>query len=126
MRLEAESAGPEGIERLKASKPVASREVTLQAVHRIESGEFTPVSLALETDYPFSMECKVQPWMPVMVARCDGNSTVEELFEACRQDGLIHAETPMAEFVRLVRTFIAGGFLKVNEFPLPRNGSHGP
>lgn len=124
MRMEAESAGTKGIERLKALKPVASAEVRLQAVHHIEHGEFTPVSLALETDYPFSMECKVQPWMPVMVARCDGNSTVEELFDACRQDGLIHAETPVAEFVRLVRTFIAGGFLQVDEFPLPRNGSH--
>lgn len=124
MRLEAESSGPPGLERLKASKPVASTEIRLQAVHRIERGEFTPVSLALETDYPFSMECKVQPWMPLMVARCDGNSTVEELFEACRQDGLIHAETPVAEFVQLVRTFIAGGFLKVDEFPLPRNGSN--
>lgn len=123
MHFEQAMSAPGAIERLKASKPAAAPGVTLDAVHRVERGEFVPQSLTLEVDYPFSMECKVQPWMPVMVARCDRTSTVEELFDACRKDRLIHPDTPFGEFLRLVRTFIAGGFLEVEEFPLPQSGA---
>lgn len=113
MGWEAESARPESIKALMESKPAASAELELHVVHRVQDGELAPTSFRLETDYPFSMECKIQPWMAMMVARFDGKSSVAEVFKSCKQDHLIDPQTPVGEFVKLVRTFISGGFFLI-------------
>lgn len=105
--------------RLLDSQPCASLELELHVIHRITDGALTPSEFKLETDYPFSMECELQPWMAMLIARCDGNTTVRELFESCKSDQLIHGETPIEEFLRLLKTFIAGGFLILPGLELP-------
>jgi hypothetical protein len=78
-----------------------------------------PEEFKLKTNYPFSVEFRVQPWVGFLLAQCDGKATVRQLFEFCKQNNFVLAETPLAEFIKLLMVFISGGFLEVEEFMLP-------
>lgn len=121
LRWEDAAARPGSAAWLLEMKPSVSPQLELRALHCFQQNEFAPVEFALQTDSPFSMECKIQPWMAMLVARCDGNTRILELFEACKRDRLIHPETPVGEFVRLLSTLISGGFLRVEGFEPPRH-----
>ncbi|MDE3180328.1 MAG: class I SAM-dependent methyltransferase [Acidobacteriota bacterium] len=126
MRVETDYANSEGRERWLGFKPVISAAVELHTLHRVQQGELAPVSHKFQIEYPFSMECKVQMWMAMMLVRCDGKSTVSQIFESCKRDRLIHASAPSGEFLGLMHTFIAGGFAEVEEFPLPQKAVNMP
>jgi hypothetical protein len=99
--------------------PIARRSLELHTTYRLKGGDLAPQDFTLHADDPFSMNCKVEPWVSYLIPLCDGKMTVRELFEACKSHGLIHAEAPAAEFFELLCTLISGGFLEVAEFPLP-------
>jgi len=104
---------------LAASRPIASQHLTLQVSHQVKEGELRPENFTLLTDYPFRVDCKVQPWVAFLLARCDGSATALQIFDYCRQNTLIHSESSFAEFANLLRTLVAGGFLVVEAFRLP-------
>ncbi len=119
LRWEESASQPTSAAWLLELKPFASPQLELRVLHRYQEGELTPVEFVLETDTPFSMECRIQPWMAMLLARCDGKTRILELFEACKRDRLIHPETPAGEFARLLGTLISGGFLTVEGFEPP-------
>jgi hypothetical protein len=87
----------------------------------MKNGELQPDEFKLHTEYPFDVECRVQPWVGFLLPQCDGKSTVRQLHEFCRQNKFIHPETPLTEFTKLLSVFISGGFLEVEEFRLPES-----
>ena len=101
------------------AKPVASPRAQLIVRHRIEAGEFTAQDFTLTADYPFLMDCKVQPWMGYLLARCDGSRSVQQLYMECKETEWIHPDTPPREFMNLIGMFVSGGFLNVEEVKLP-------
>ncbi len=119
LRWEAASASPEIVQSLLESRPIASPNLELLVHHRMQDGALSPMDFTLQTKHPFSMECKVQPWMGFLVARCDGTKTALEHFETCKQDNLIHPDTPVEEFASLLRVLISGGFLEIEGFRPP-------
>jgi SAM-dependent methyltransferase len=116
--LEWETAAvkPEFADRLAEMHPIAARSLELHTVHRVKEGDMVPEQFSLHTEYPFSVDCRVQPWMGFLLPQCDGKSTVRQLLEFCKQNNFVHPETPLAEFVKLLMVFISGGFLEVEEF----------
>ncbi len=102
------------------SRPALSPEAELCVKHRLRSGVLAPVQFTLQAEYPFSIECQTEPWMAIMLARCDGMNTIAAIFESCRKDRLIHPEAPIDEFVKLMWTLISGGFLVVEGFCPPQ------
>jgi len=119
LRWETEMAAGRSLERIFGGKPVASPRAELIVRHRIEDGDFTPQDFTLTNDFPFLMDCKVQPWMGYLLVRCDGTKTVHELYRECRDAGWIDLNTPPREFVALIGLLVSGGFLGVEEFRLP-------
>jgi SAM-dependent methyltransferase len=99
--------------------PVARPSLELRTTYRLKAGDLAPEDFTLHIDDPFSMNCKVQPWVSYLIPLCDGKLTVAQLFEACKSHHLIHAETPPVEFCELLSTLISGGFLEVADFRLP-------
>lgn len=108
-----------GEQLLASSHPKASRHLTLRVSHRIRDGELFPANFMLLTDYPFRVDCEVQPWVAFLLARCDGTATTLQIFDDCKQNTLIHPDSSFAEFASLLRTLVAGGFLEVEAFRLP-------
>ena len=78
-----------------------------------------PDQLALHTEDPFAMNCQVDPWVAFLIPLCDGQATVGQLWERCKDQNFIHAESPLQEFAKLIGVLISGGFLEVAEFCPP-------
>jgi hypothetical protein len=57
--------------------------------------------------------------MAALLQRCDGKTTIGELFEMAKQNEWIVPDTPPEEFCRLLATLISGGFLQTEELRLP-------
>jgi hypothetical protein len=119
LRWETELATTRSLDKIFGMCPVASPRTRLVVRHCIEEGDFTPQDFTLTNDYPFLMDCKVQPWMGYMLVRCDGSKSVQELYGECREAGWIDPNTPPQEFVDLIGSLVSGGFLHVNEINSP-------
>jgi len=85
----------------------------------LQNGEISAVSFTLSIASPFATDGKVQPWMALLLPRCDGKTTVADLFETAKQSGWIVPDTPAEEFSRLLGTLISGGFLQTEDSRLP-------
>jgi hypothetical protein len=125
LKWESAAVKPEFIEILAETHPVAAPSLELHAVHRMKEGDLAPEQFSLHTEYPFSVDCRVQPWVGFLLPQCDGKLTVRQLLEFCKQNNFVHPETPLAEFAKLLMVFIAGGFLEVEEFKLPVSAAGG-
>jgi hypothetical protein len=121
LKWESAAVKPEFIEILAETHPVAAPSLELRAVHRMKDGDLAPEQFSLHTEYPFSVDCRVQPWMGFLLPQCDGKLTVRQLLEFCKQNNFVHPETPLAEFAKLLMVFISAGFLEVEEFKLPKH-----
>jgi SAM-dependent methyltransferase len=119
LKWETAAAKPEFINVLAEMHPVAARSLELHAVHRMKEGDLAPEQFSLHTEYPFSVDSRVQPWVGFLLPQSDGKATVRQLLEFCKQNNFVHPETPLAEFIKLLMVFISGGFLEVEEFKLP-------
>jgi methylase of polypeptide subunit release factors len=104
-------------------RPVASPDVELRVIHRMVDGELTPAAYALQTEYPFSMESSIPPWIAVLVARCDGTATGHDHYAYLREQGAFPEHVTEPEFARLLGTLVSGGFIQVPAFVLPRHAS---
>jgi len=119
MRWEAQLQDEGAMQRIFEAKPIATPGTEITVCHVFRDGEISPESFTLSIEYPFAMDCKVQPWMAMLLPKCDGKTTVGDLFEIAKQNGFIVPETPPDEFCRLFGTFISGGFLQTETFKLP-------
>lgn len=97
----------------------ASEDLEVVITHRVESTGLEPQRFQAITRYPFEMESEIQGWMAALLGQCDGTRSVLELFASAKEQGMIHPETPIAEFIRLLSMFVSGGFLESSICPLP-------
>ena len=107
------SAGADFRLSLLEARPLYSPHLELLVSHRPEGGSLTPAGFRLKTEYPFEMECEIQPWTAQLIARCDGGMTGRELFEFCRREGLIRGSVTAEDFTVLLQSLVAGGFVAV-------------
>ncbi|HEV1992996.1 MAG TPA: class I SAM-dependent methyltransferase [Candidatus Acidoferrum sp.] len=91
----------------------ASAHCELLALNRIQDGDWAAVGYKLQVDYPFDMEMRMEPWVGLLLPRCNGTLTGAEVFAALKKDGVLHAATPLGEFAALLRVLISGGFLLI-------------
>jgi SAM-dependent methyltransferase len=106
-------------ERLLAARPIACKALELTVRHRYRDGELAPHDFILSSNYPFLMDCKVQPWIGYLLIHCDGSKTIREHFEACQENGLIVKDMSPLDFGRLLGLLVSGGFLETDEFKWP-------
>jgi hypothetical protein len=119
MRWEAELQREGAVRRLLTGRPVATPGMQITVRHVLKDGQISPVDFTLANEYPFAMECKVQPWMALLLPHCDGKATAADLFDMAKQNSWIVPDTPAEEFCRLLGTLISGGFLEADEPKLP-------
>ncbi|MDM7998358.1 MAG: methyltransferase [Acidobacteriota bacterium] len=98
----------------------ASQKTDFVILHRLEQGRWNPSSYTLQTDHPFYMECRIQPWMAHLISLCDGNATGRDVLRILIQNDVLPQTTPHAEFAQAVATLVSGGFVEVEGFRPPR------
>jgi len=99
--------------------PVPARGLSLRVMHRLHNGELAPQEFTLETTYPFTVECSIQPWAAYLIARCNGKTTARELLDFLKKNGVIADGEPEEEFADFLRVLISGGFLEIEGFRPP-------
>jgi carbamoyltransferase len=119
MRWEAELQTEGAMQRVFEAKPIATQGTEINVRHVLRDGEISTESFTLSVEYPFATDCRVQPWMAMLLPKCDGKTTVAELFGMAKENSFIAPETPAVEFCRLFATLISGGFLQTEAFRLP-------
>jgi SAM-dependent methyltransferase len=123
LKWESAAAKPEFMDTLAEAHPITARSLELHTVHRMKEGDLAPEEFSLHAEYPFSIDCRVQPWMGFLLPQCDGKLSVRELLEFCKENHFVRPETPLGEFIKLLMVFVAGGFLEVEEFKLPKQAT---
>jgi SAM-dependent methyltransferase len=116
---ETAAAHPEMLRRLLDSRPVAARGLELHVVHRMHDGKLAPQRFTLQTEYPFEVECSIQPWTAYLIGRCDGRTTGRQLLQFLRENQFLAADEPEDQFADYLRDMVSGGFLEVEGFRLP-------
>jgi SAM-dependent methyltransferase len=119
LKWETFAVGPTALEDLQGMIPRARCSLELRAIHKMKKGEFLPEQLALHTEDPFAMSCRVDPWVASLIPLCDGQATVRQLGENCKAQKLIHAGTTPEEFANFMAVLISGGFLEVAGYSPP-------
>src|SRR6202790_2250342 len=119
MRWETEMQREGATQKLLQAKLVATPGIEINVRHILRDGEISAENFTLSIGSPFATDGKVQPWMALLLPRCDGKTTAADLFEMAKQNGWIVPDTPSEEFCRLLATMISGGFLQTEEFRLP-------
>ncbi|MGH7525601.1 MAG: methyltransferase [Gemmatimonadales bacterium] len=117
LRWEATVARPERVEQLIQARPTASPHCRLRLTHVLQGEAWAPEDCFLSTNVPFTVEAKCPPWTAALVARCDGRRTTREQLQFLKESGAVPLEASESEFVRFVRSLIAGGFLQVADPP---------
>ena len=119
MRWEAELQTDGAAKRLLHVNPRAASGISITVRHVLREGEISPENFTLSIESPFATDCKVQPWMAMLLPHCDGKTSIADLFELAKQNEWIVPETPPEEFCHLLATLISGGFLQTEELRLP-------
>jgi len=125
LKWETFAARPSAFEDLQDMIPVARPSLQLRAIHRMKEGDLVPDQLDLHIGDPFAMNCRVDPWVVYLIPLCNGQSTVRQLCETCKADGLILPDSPPGEFASFISLLISGGFLEVADYRPPKPPARG-
>jgi methylase of polypeptide subunit release factors len=101
------------------AKPLAASGTEITARHVFRDRALAPEDFRMSSKRPFEVDWSIQPWMPLLLPLCNGETAVSELFEMCKANGWILAETPVQEFCDLIGNLLSGGFLQCKEFKWP-------
>ena len=111
---EGAAAGADAGAQLAGARPVVSPACRVRIGYRFEGGIRTAEDCSLTTESPFALEARCPPWAADLIAQCDGTVTVPDLHARLRQTGVVPRLLGLAEFAKLVRSLVSGGFLRLN------------
>jgi hypothetical protein len=92
-------------------RPQLSAHVTVHVQHGIENGDWVASAFRIVTSLPFELDTPCPAWVPALLARCDGGSTVTELFRGLQADGLIPRDSRLEAFLELIDRLVGWGVL---------------
>lgn len=110
---EAAASATDAVTQLAGARPSAAPGCRLRVGQSYREGSWTADECALSTDSPFALEARCPPWAAEMLARCDGGTSVADLHGRLRTAGVLPPTLGLSAFAQLIRSLIAGGFLRV-------------
>ncbi len=96
------------------AKPRAGKHATLRVGHALADGAWHPQSYRLESQYPFTVNMRAEPWSANLLTIADGSLTTSELFDR------LNPNADLSRFAQIVTALIFAGLLELDEHPLPR------
>ena len=121
--LAVERAGlaPDFEARLLESRPAAVPGVRLRTEQQLlgdRTWAIRTCTLASDVPCASTFDCSVDA--ATFLSQCDGTRTVREHVARLVAEGMLSADHAEASVMALVKCFVAGGYLEVEAFPLPR------
>ncbi len=125
LRWETAQVAPPGPPPLMDTKLTASPRIRLMVVHDMKDFNWTPAEFRIGSESPFVSKAQCPAWGAALIAQCDGVGTVRQHFHALQASGVLPQDAPEEEFLELVRSLIAAGFVQTDAFPLPFQQANG-
>jgi hypothetical protein len=113
LKWEASIAKTGDPEWLMDARPMTSPHCRVRLDQRLRQGDWILEQCFLSTTAPFVVEAKCPGWTPSLLARCDGQRTTREHLEFLKDTGAVSRDVPGSELIRLIRSLIGGGFLRL-------------
>lgn len=104
-------AGLASDEALMAARFTAAADHTLQQVVKVNGGRYEIQSATVRLQNGLPLEGNVDGPAAQLIARCDGQRTLDEIARAVAAEAGLDAETFMPAAARIARRLIAAGFL---------------
>jgi hypothetical protein len=108
---ETTAAAPTSSHLVLNSRLKASPLCELLARNRLQDGDWVAAGFKLRVNHPFDMEMDMEPWIGILLPRCKGEQTGAQVFAALKEEGVLHADTPVEQFAGLLKVLLSGGFL---------------
>jgi carbamoyltransferase len=106
--------------RLIDARPIASTDAEIMLNHRMREGELWLEGCRIATSFPFAFAHEAPPGMGLLIGACDGTHTTAELYEQMKELQAWSPDSPIENFVDLIRQLVGGGVLELEDFRLPR------
>jgi hypothetical protein len=87
----------------------------VKETHVVEGGVLRPAQFVLESERPFPVATKVDPWVATLLQEFAGERTVAEIYERLRNKSAIPEEMDLPDFTDLVALMIERGYLRVDQ-----------
>jgi hypothetical protein len=95
-------------------KPLPGSSLRVHINHLVKEHELVPCSFILESSRPFHAETRVDPEMVQVLLRCDGKTTLTELYEIARQGSWVPENLSLPDFLKFSVRMIERGYLEVD------------
>jgi SAM-dependent methyltransferase len=101
------------------AKPRGGKHASLRVDHQLANGSWQPQSYRLESQYPFSVNMRAEPWSANLLTIADGSKTTAELLAHLISTGALPEQAQPQEFARIVGAMIFAGLLELEAYRLP-------
>jgi len=106
---------PEAPQELAQLKPRLGSTLRVNITHVVSEQELLPIAFVIEALRPFRAETKVDPEMVQVLLRCDGKTSLAELFEMARAESLVPERFTLVDFLKFGAKMIERGYLEIDE-----------
>ncbi|MCI0626141.1 MAG: methyltransferase [Acidobacteria bacterium] len=106
---------PEAPQELAQLKPRLGSTLRVNITHVVNEQELLPIAFVVESLRPFHAETKVDPEIVQVLLRCDGKTSLVELFEMARAASLVPERFTLVDFLKFGAKMIERGYLEIDE-----------
>jgi hypothetical protein len=101
-------------ESLGQLKPRIGSTLRVNVTHMVHEQALVPAAFHLESFQPFHAESKVDPAMVQVLLKCDGNTSLTELFQIAREASLVPETLTLPDFLKFGAKMIERGYLEID------------
>lgn len=119
LRWELDVLRPDFLTELLQKRPKLSERMELQVTYLNRGGALMPERYRLQMRSPFILDRECHPWVAVMMAGFNGETSGETAYRKLRSDEVISPEMSPEEFARMIAFFVSSGLFEIESHPLP-------
>ena len=108
-------ARADSLQKISQSRPLLAPHLRVRTTHVVKDGVLVPSDFVFETEVPFPIATRLDPWIVPVIAELNGSYTPAHLYETARSKSLLPEALTRADFIKLVALLIERGYLKVDE-----------
>jgi SAM-dependent methyltransferase len=104
-----------GLSGLQPLKPKLAPAFRILITHEVHQQELVPASFVAEMAKPFRVETRLESDMIGILLKCDGKTTLFELFQAARLDGVLPEQVTLEIFLKFGARMMELGYMELDE-----------
>ncbi|HVG20391.1 MAG TPA: methyltransferase [Blastocatellia bacterium] len=102
-------------QKIAYSRPRLSPRLQVRTTHVVKDGALVPSNFVFETEVPFPIATRLDPWIVPVIAEFNGSYTPAHLYESASSNSLLPEALTRADFIDLVALLVERGYLDVDE-----------